>query len=58
MMCAPAVPGDISQGALSLGLVDRPVVSGVAIVTFTTSATGGGGGGGGGGRGGHGEGGD
>ena len=30
MMCAPAVPGDISQGALSLGLVDSPVVSGVA----------------------------
>ena len=30
MMCAPAVPGDISHGALSLALVDSPVVSGVA----------------------------
>jgi hypothetical protein len=30
MMCAPAVPGNISHGALSLGLVDSPVDSGVA----------------------------
>src|SRR5271169_7154646 len=30
MMCAPAVPGDISHGALSLGLVESPVDSGVA----------------------------
>jgi hypothetical protein len=30
MMCAPAVPGYISHGALSLGLVDSPVDSGVA----------------------------
>ena len=30
MMCAPAVPGDISHGALSLALVDSPVDSGVA----------------------------
>lgn len=30
MMCAPGVPGYISQGALSLGLVDSPVDSGVA----------------------------
>ena len=30
MMWAPAVPGDISQGALSLGLVERPVDCGVA----------------------------
>ena len=30
MMWAPAVPGYISQGALSLGLVDSPVDSGVA----------------------------
>jgi hypothetical protein len=30
MMCAPAVPGDISHGALSLGLVDSPVDAGVA----------------------------
>ena len=29
MMCAPAVPGNISHGALSLGLVDRPVDSDV-----------------------------
>jgi hypothetical protein len=30
MICAPAVPGNISQGALSLDLVDSPVDSGVA----------------------------
>ena len=30
MMCAPAVPGDISHGALSLALVDNPVDCGVA----------------------------
>lgn len=30
MMWAPAVPGYISHGALSLGLVDSPVDSGVA----------------------------
>jgi hypothetical protein len=30
MMWAPAVPGDISQGALSLALVERPVDCGVA----------------------------
>ena len=30
MMCAPAVPGDISQGAPSLDLVDNPVDCGVA----------------------------
>ena len=30
MMCAPAVPGDISHGALSLALVDSPVDWGVA----------------------------
>jgi hypothetical protein len=30
MMWAPAVPGDISQGAPSLALVERPVDSGVA----------------------------
>ena len=30
MMWAPAVPGDISHGAPSLALVDRPVDSGVA----------------------------
>jgi hypothetical protein len=30
MMCAPAVPGDISHGALSVALVDKPVDSGVA----------------------------
>jgi hypothetical protein len=30
MMWAPAVPGYISQGALSLALVDSPVDSGVA----------------------------
>ena len=30
MMCAPAVPEDISHGALSLDLVESPVDSGVA----------------------------
>jgi hypothetical protein len=30
MMCAPAVPGYISHGAFSLGLVDSPVDCGVA----------------------------
>ena len=30
MMCAPAVPADISHGALSLDFVDNPVDSGVA----------------------------
>ena len=30
MTCAPAVPGYISHGALSLALVDSPVDSGVA----------------------------
>jgi hypothetical protein len=30
MMCAPAVPGYINHGALSLALVDSPVVSVVA----------------------------
>ena len=30
MMCAPAVPGNISQGAPGTALVDRPVDSGVA----------------------------
>ena len=30
MMCAPAVPGDMSHGALSVALVDSPVDSGVA----------------------------
>jgi hypothetical protein len=30
IMCAPAVPGAISQGALSLDLVDSPVDWGVA----------------------------
>ena len=30
MMCAPAVPGYISHGALSLALVDSPVDWGVA----------------------------
>jgi hypothetical protein len=30
MMCAPAVPGDISHGAPSLALVERPVDCGVA----------------------------
>lgn len=30
MICAPAVPGDINQGALSLALVDSPVDWGVA----------------------------
>jgi len=30
MMWAPAVPGYMSHGALSLGLVDSPVDSGVA----------------------------
>ena len=35
MMCAPAVPGYISQGSL-LDFVDRPVDSGVAYGTYTT----------------------
>ena len=30
MMCAPAVPGAINHGALSLALVDSPVDWGVA----------------------------
>ena len=30
MMCAPAVPGDISQGAPGTGRVERPVDSAVA----------------------------
>jgi hypothetical protein len=30
MMCAPAVPEDISHGALSLDFVESPVDSGVA----------------------------
>jgi hypothetical protein len=30
MICAPAVPADISHGAPSLPLVDNPVDSGVA----------------------------
>ena len=30
MMCAPAVPGDISHGAASLGFVESPIDWGAA----------------------------
>ena len=36
MMCAAAVPDDMSQGAPSLAFVERPVVWGVAKGTYIT----------------------